>query len=100
MAKKKFIYTQYDYHRRQEGAYSLYKTLKSLNEFDMKSLWTYMTNDPKNNTIIDRCRFSYLKEDKYDLMRELETKLLSPFVMKYLLVKYGTRPGEQFRNIL
>lgn len=100
MNKKKFIYSQFDYHRRQQGVYELYKTLKSLNEFDMKSLWIYITNNPEDNTIIDRCRFSYLKNDKYDLMRDLDTKLLSPFVLKYLIVRYGKKSGEQFRNIL
>ena len=89
----------FDYHRNRLGAYALYKELERLPKNDMFIIWDYMTSDPKTLTLSERARFNYLIEVKYDLVRDLESRLLSPFVQKYLLIKYGYKDGK-YLNVL
>ncbi len=89
----------FDYHRNRVGAYALYKELEQLPKCDLFIIWDYMTNNPKNLTLCERARFHYLIEEKYDLTRDKKSRLLSPFIQKYLLIKYGNKNGR-YINVL
>ena len=89
----------FDYHRNRLGAYTLYKELEQLPKYDLFIIWDYMTSNPKNLTLCERARFHYLIEEKYDLIRDKKSRLLSPFVQKYLLIKYGNKNGK-YINVL
>jgi hypothetical protein len=87
-----------DYHRKHNGAYALFKDLNKLPKQDLFIIWDLMTSNPKNITPAERKRFNYLYKEKYDLRNNLKEELLSPFLIKYLLIKFGKKGNKNFIN--
>ena len=77
-----------DYHRRL-GALSCYNQLKELPQQDMFIIWDYMTSSKL--TTAEEKTYNFLISKKYDLLENLETLKISPFVKKYLIIKFGKK---------
>lgn len=87
-----------DYHRKHNGAYALFKTLNELPKQDLFIIWDFMTSNPDNLTKAEIKNFNYLYKEKYDLRKNLKEESLSPFVIKYLLIKFGKKGNTNFIN--
>ena len=80
---------KFDYHRKRATASELYKELENLPKSDLFIIWDLSTS--KNPTEAEKEKLNYLIKIKYDLTKDLESNELSPFVEKYLLIKFGAK---------
>jgi len=80
---------KFDYHRKRATASELYKELESLPKSDLFIIWDLSTS--KTLTKAEQERLTHLIRVKYDLTIDLKSNELSPFVEKYLLIKFGAK---------
>jgi hypothetical protein len=79
----------FDYHRKTNTAMELYKSLEQIPREDLFIIWDYMTSTQLTEE--EKQRYKYLTEVKYDLIRDLQSREISPFVKKYLFIKFGSK---------